>query len=280
MPPVEAITGELSPAVDANGEVRLRVSIASLPNVTQFIGFIVSAGEVLLMQADARSTWRVPGLSGSMLRQQGGPFGNSAFSGEGVVCFSGFGYPPILRHNISAGDGRLSSTLLYIDDFRGLLEYSQAGTYAVSADGRATLGFGPYLQQQILYFVEPGKAFVIDQGSLTGMLYPKAPAATTLNGNYVLSSQPESMNWWISAATAALAANPAGSFAGTLDGDVSGRAFAGTYTLDDAGDLRLLTAREGEAPTEARFLLMSDSFGLGISTGDTYIADGCRVIER
>jgi hypothetical protein len=112
------------------------------------------------------------------------------------------------------------------------------------------------------------------------MLYPKMPAATTLSGKYVYSSQPESMNWWMSAASAVFAADPAGLVAGTLDGAVSGRAFSGSYTLDDRGSLSLVTAPEGEAPTESRFLLASDSFGLGISTGETYVADGCRVIER
>jgi hypothetical protein len=280
MPPVETITGELAPTVDANGEVRLQVAIASLPEVTHFTGFVVSSGEVLLMQVDPRSTWRVPGLSGSMLRQRGRPFDQSAFSGQGVVCLSGAGYPPLLMRNNSAGDGRLTSDLLYIDDSGGLLANSQAGTYEVAANGRATVGFGSHLQQQRLYFVEPGKAFVIDNGSLTGMLYPKTPTGTTLNGSYVLSSQPESMDWWMSATSAVLTADPAGSFSGSLDGEVSGRSFTGSYTLDDNGALRLLLARENELPMDSRFWLVSDKFGLGISTGDNYVHDGCRVIEH
>ena len=73
--------------------------------------------------------------------------------------------------------------------------------------GRPTLGFGPCLQQQFLYFVEPGNAFKIDQGSLTGILYPKAPT-TNLTGKSVFSSHPESMKWWMSAPNPLLLTGP------------------------------------------------------------------------
>jgi hypothetical protein len=53
-----------------------------------------------------------------------------------------------------------------------------------------------------------------------------------------------------------------------------------TYLLDDRGALRLLMAREDEMPMDSRFWLVSDSFGLGISTGNSYVQDGCRVIEH
>jgi hypothetical protein len=278
MLPPRAITGAVQPGIDANGEARLDVSIESVPEVAHFVAFVVSAGEVLLMQADLMSVSRdLTGLSGTMLHQQGGPFDMQALVGETVMCLAGRGFAPSIERSTYTADGHVQSDSLTWDDYAGISVDEYGGTYVVAPNGRVAANFD--VTKRRMYLVGPGKAFAIDWGTRAGMLYARQPTSTTLTGRYALASLP-STKWPMSGTSAVLTASADGTVVGKLDGDTSARRVTGSYLLNDDGELQLSLAREDAMPTQSRYLMASDDFGLGISTSETGYEDDCMVLQR
>jgi hypothetical protein len=84
----------------------------------------------------------------------------------------------------------------------------------------------------------------------------------------------------MSGTSVVLTASADGTVVGKLDGDTSARKVSGSYLLNDDGELQLSLARADAMPTQSRYLMASDDFGLGIYASETGYEHDCIVRQR
>lgn len=146
--------------------------------------YAVSADEAYAVETDGAG---MPLLTGSVLRQSGGPFTNATFAGNDVAQMTGFagGATQMIFGLLSAdgsGNASLSAAQLAGGD---VAEMDATYATSVGVGGRAALG--PAAGSPIIYFVGPNQGFVLgtDSSVMAGWIQPQAGgpiAASSFSG--------------------------------------------------------------------------------------------------
>lgn len=168
-----ALTGNLNPA-GSSGRATASLTVSGLPaslaGTYDFACYIVSAGEAFLVQLDARSS-TMPALSGSLLKQSGGPFSEASFNSVAVFNMTGLAASnsiPTVAVGLLSADGvsTLTSGLDAIDSHGIYAGLGGFATYSIAANGRGSVinpNWGPvtFLPSLTLYMIGPNRAFVL-----------------------------------------------------------------------------------------------------------------------
>ena len=190
------------------GTVDIAVASASNQNLEHwnFAYYVLSADKVLLAQTDARGEGNtaVTVLSGEARRQHG-PFNVDSFKGPVVFAMAGLnrdGYGAYYER-IAVGqmisDG--ADSIAGVVDDNGYPQPAIANqafhaSYTVAPDGRAELQLsGIYLQKAAAYFYGANRAFLIETGSgsdvMFGDIRPQAAGsfdAQSVSGNFLTAT--------------------------------------------------------------------------------------------
>jgi len=266
--------------VSPNGRGTLAILVTGQPTVNCSF-YVVSSGELLVMEIDDIAGQNRQIVSGTVLQQTGG----GAFSGTSLnavsilettaIQSSAGGFTPQGQVGLFTPAGGANLTFAADENTGGTLSTpSGSGTYSVAADGRTTLvNSGIASTDPVLYLVNENEAFIIgtDPNVTFGFMEPQSGTFTTasLSGNYAGGSLPPSVSISISqvdAATADGAGNA--SFVtdsnSTASGITQNTSSSGTYSV--AADGRGTVTEN--AATIAIFYMASPTEFWSLSTAD------------
>ena len=159
---------------------------------TNYSFYVVSATQLLMMETDFVSGQVSPIVSGPML-QQSGPFGNSSFSGTGVLQTSAIsGASAQSQAGLLSGDGGGNFNVSTDENTGGTMSSPLCnGTYSTpdSATGRTALTYsGTACAESVIYLTGENEGFVIGTdsnvtfGSMENQIGPFSNAS--LSGEY------------------------------------------------------------------------------------------------
>jgi len=170
---------------------RATVTIYTPNGASNLAAYVVSGGELLMIEIDDLSMGNFLVSSGTALHQVGaGSFSNASLNGLSVVE----------QQTQDVGQGGAKAQLLLLntdgaghfsvkgDSNQGgsISQETDSGTYVVSSNGRTTTG----TQGPILYLIDKNRAFALDTGSSVGLgtIEPQAPGPfsnASVMGSYV-----------------------------------------------------------------------------------------------
>ncbi|MGA8300564.1 MAG: putative Ig domain-containing protein [Terriglobales bacterium] len=188
--------GDLTVLSSTTGRGTVTIAIGSTN--MNFVFYVVSSTELLLMESDAVTK---PLLAGQVLGQtEGGSFSNISLDGIAILgaqAIDGSGAQPagfVTAGTINAGGNGTASINLDQNDAGTEGTVSATGTYAVSPSGRVTLtGFGNH--PPVLYLISPNTGFAIgtDDTVLFGRFFAQSGSSFTngsITGSYSGGSEP------------------------------------------------------------------------------------------
>ena len=170
--------------------------------------YVISPDELIFLEVESCGSgmcFDKSGISGTALRQSGGPFTTASLQGTSV--FETFGWDGVLTNGTVAvgensfdGVGGVSETREQNDT--GVVATSTTnGTYTVDANGlgRGLINLPGSAQPRPFYLVSPGKAFLLDFGSYqAGAFEPQVPGPfnnALFAGPYAVGTLPSDMEW-------------------------------------------------------------------------------------
>ena len=259
------------------GTATLNLTLSGAPETFHFAVYIVSATEAFLVSSVA--TFSLPLLSGATAQQTGGPFAGSSLNGAFVYSLTG---------SIPSGDAAgLQDTNIGLMNFNGSNAFTLSGdenrasqistpqisgTYAVSANGRATITGGT--NPPVLY-VSGDVGFIVgsDDAASIGTFQKQTTdetLKTTLNGSPALfSALPSTNTVWNFTSITALSG---GLYLGTWDVGIPFYLpqtlikFRGIYTIASNG--RGIFDPDSAVP-EAFYMVGKNTFVVANSIGTT-----------
>jgi hypothetical protein len=283
-----AASYSVSDAATGRGTMHFGFTFGGSPGSLNFAVYVVNAGKFFAMENDVVTT-ATPLLNGGVVQQQTptGGFSNSSLNGDMVIaltglsaCGSGSDVPKAVVGLLTAnGAGALSLT--YDENYCRAPNSvtAAAGTYSVSANGRAAIAIGGY--RLVAYLVKQNQSFlfVSDANVLFGPGEPQAEGSFTngaLKGSFAgYATNPADFAVAVfSNVFAADGAAPTGTMAGTEDlgspsGPVSGEAFKAAYSISSSPTngrgTMTVTSRTGG---NALVYMISASKFVGISLND------------
>ncbi|MGB9104789.1 MAG: hypothetical protein WCC59_08525 [Terriglobales bacterium] len=146
----------------ANGRGMVAVGVSGLGTLN-FSFYMVDQDEAFILSSDQTSL-DLPLLTGSIVRQTGGPFSNASFNGKSVFYLIGITLTTPRRSAVTMGQFDVTNGAGYIAYMYNLGGSASSGgstvNSAIDANGRGTLTsalFGPY----VLYLVAPNSGFLM-----------------------------------------------------------------------------------------------------------------------
>jgi len=278
----------VSDAATGRGTMRFMFTFGGAPDSLNFVTYVVNAGKFFAMENDA-VTSATPLLNGAVVQQQTptGGFTSSSLNGNMVIsltglsaCGSGSEVPKAVVGLLAAnGAGALSLT--YDENYcRAPNSVSNAaGTYSVTANGRAAIAIGGY--RLVAYLTKPNQVFlfVSDANVLFGPGEPQSAGSFTngtLKGPYAgFATNPADFQVAVfSSVFVADGATPAGSVTGTEDigapsGPVSGATFNAGYSVSASptNGRGTMTVASGTGGNALLYMISPSKF-VGISLND------------
>jgi len=278
----------VSDAITGRGAMRFMFTFGGAPDSLNFVTYVVNAGKFFAMENDAVTT-ATPLLNGAVVQQQtpAGGFTSSSLNGNMVIsltglsaCGSGSEVPKAVVGLLTA-DGAGALSLTYDENYcRAPNSVSNAaGTYSVTANGRAAIAIGGY--RLVAYLTKPNQVFlfVSDANVLFGPGEPQSAVSFnngTLKGPYAgFATNPADFQVAVfSSEFVADGATPAGSMTGTEDigapsGPVSGTTFNAGYSVaaSPTNGRGTMTVASGTGGNALLYMISALKF-VGISLND------------
>ena len=221
---------DFSVVSSTTGRGTVTISLAAAPAPINFVFYVVSSSELLLMAAD--NTESPSMIMAGQVLQQSGTFGAASLNGISVIELQG----------VSGGGGSSQATAGFVTTngagtFSIQADQNQggtmgtlcgSGTYSVATNGRMTLtsftqcgGGGSGGNTPVFYLVAKNQAFVVgtDNSVTSGIMTPQVGSGFTvasLSGNYLGGSQ-ETSDSNEKAQVIQIHADGAGNLTGTSD---------------------------------------------------------------
>ena len=278
----------VSNASTGRGTMHFAFTFGGAPGSLNFALYVVNAGKFFVMENDTVTT-ATPLLNGAVVQQQTptGGFTNSSLDGNMVIyltglsaCGSGSEVPKAVAGSLTTnGAGALSLT--YDENYCRAPNSvtAAAGTYSVSANGRAAIAIGGY--RLVAYLVNANQVFlfVSDANVLFGFGDPQAAesfANSALKGTYAgFATNPVDFGVVVfSSVFTADGASPTGNMSGAEDigdpgGPVSGEAFKSTYSVSASptNGRGTMTVTSGTGGNTLVYMISPSKF-VGISLND------------
>jgi len=278
----------VSNAATGRGTMHFTFTFGGAPGTLNFVLYVVNAGKFFAMENDAVTT-ATPLVNGAVVQQQTptGGFTNTSLDGNMVIaltglssCGSGSEVPKAVVGLLTAnGAGALSLT--YDENYCRAPNSvtGAAGTYSVSANGRATMAIGGY--RLVAYLMKANQVFlfVSDANVLFGPGEPQTANSFTngtLKGSYAgFATNPADFQVTVfSNVFAADGATPTGNMSGAEDlgvssGPVSGEAFKATYAVSASptNGRGTMTVSSGTGGNGLVYMISASKF-VGISLND------------
>jgi len=278
----------VSDAATGRGAMRFMFTFGGAPDSLNFVTYVVNAGKFFAMENDAVTT-ATPLLNGAVVQQQTptGGFTSSSLNGNMVIsltglsaCGSGSEVPKAVV-GLLAANGAGALFLTYDENYcRAPNSVSNAaGTYSVTANGRAAIAIGGY--RLVAYLTKPNQVFlfVSDANVLFGPGEPQSAGSFTngtLKGPYAgFATNPADFQVAVfSSVFVADGATPAGSVTGTEDigapsGPVSGATFNAGYSVSASptNGRGTMTVASGTGGNALLYMISPSKF-VGISLND------------
>lgn len=277
-----AFTGTYSVAATGRGTVTL--NIVGVPNPVDGVFYVVSSGELLLMSSDSQASNSL--FAGTILRQSGGPFANSALNAAAVISTEGRGSgagTSDVQVGILTPDGVSAFTLSSDENNAGAVtQNSLSGTYSVASNGRVTITAGT--KPPVVYLVSANKGFLVgtDSSVTAGSFEPQSAGPfnnASLSGNYAFGDVAPVVSGSTLSTGVITATSSTTQIAGTSDNNSSGslsvQSFTATYSVASSGRV---TTTSG---TDTNVLyLVSSSKAVLISTKTTNTNSGIKVVDK
>ena len=173
-------------------------TITSITGNTNFVFYVVSSSEMLMMAIDTTNPPTI--LAGQVLQQSGTAFTDASLNGVSVIelqSLGSSGSTPSVTAGLITTTGSLATYTLSTDENQGgtMSAPSDSGAYIVSSNGRVTLTSTAGMAPPILYLVAKNQAFVVgtDVGVGFGTMAAQTGSnfnAAALTGDYLGGSQP------------------------------------------------------------------------------------------
>jgi hypothetical protein len=250
-------------------------TITSSIGNTNFVFYVVSSSEMLMMAFDTTEAPPVV-LAGQALLQQSGSFTEASLDGVSVIELQSLGNNgsvPSATAGLITTHGTETFTLSADQNQGGTMNtVSESGTYNVFPNGRVALTFTGGSGAPVFYLVAKNQAFVVgtNLGVDSGMMEPQTGsnfATGALNGNYAGGSQPP-QNANVNEEADTLNGNGEGTLTGTSDTNSSGgpasAAVSATYTV--SGNGRVVVSRSGIPVTYLYMISTSQFVALPVSS--------------
>ena len=259
-----------------------------------FSFYVISSGELIFLELEDCGTgicFDKSGISGTALRQSGGPFTTASLKGTSV--FETFGWDGVLTHGAVAvgqdsfdGNGSVSETREQ-NDTGAIATSTINGTYTVDSNGlgRGLINLPGSAQPRPFYLVSPGKAFVMDLASYqAGSFEPQVPGPfnnASIVGPYAVGTLPSDMDWVFVPTTGELTADGAGNLTGTGDSrGGTGIDSNGNYSVAPNGRVATTIVSANGATSNWVFYIVSSSKAVGIDVTPGTANSAVRIIEK
>ena len=239
--------------VASTGRGTVSISFTGPGATLNFVFYVVSASELLVMDDDTTGVSNgVPLVTGQVLKQSG-TFTDASLNGVSVIelqSLSG-GTTPSVTAGLLTTTGNAATYSVSLDQNKGgtLSSNTDSGTFSVSSSGRVAVTSSGGGGAPVFYLIAPNQAFAIgtNGGVDFGMLLPQSGSSFTkasLSGNYQGGGQaPQSSN--VSAEVDQAHSDGAGNLTVTTDNNSTGcgtgngcpnsSTFTGTYTVSSSG---------------------------------------------
>jgi hypothetical protein len=276
--------------VSSNG--RGTTILSGLP-YTNFSFYVVSSDELIFIELDGCAVdvfcSGQGGISGTALRQSGGPYSTALLKGTSVFDTSSGDWSQgtvAVGEDLFDGVGNMSETR--DQNQAGVITTTTVnGTYAVDANGlgRGVINTPDSAQPKPFYLVSPGKAFVMDLGGYeAGSFEPQVGGAfsnASIAGPYAMGTLPWDFNWAFVPTSGALTANATGYLTGTTDSKGgTGININGSYSVTSSGRTDMTISSATGSTTNLVFYLISPSKAVGIDVTPGGVNGSARIIEK
>jgi hypothetical protein len=279
-------------AVSSNG--RGTAILNGLP-YANFSFYVISSDELLFLELDSCGGGGIcsdkRGISGTALRQSGGPYSTALLRGTSIfetTSWGGYSAQGIVAVGEDSFDGNGNVSESRDQNQGGVITASTLnGTYTVDANGlgRGTMSLPGRAQPRPFYLVSPGKAFVIDLGGYeAGSFEPQVEAVfgnASLAGPYAVGTLPWDFNWAFVPTSGVLTADGNGNLVGTTDTKGgTGISIAGNYSVASNGRATTTIVSANGLTTNWLFYLGSSSKAVGIDVTPGAVNSPARVLEK
>jgi len=258
-------------------------TITSGSSNTNFVFYVVSASELLMMAVDTKTP---PTIQAGQVLLQSGTFTDASLDGVSVYETETLGgTTPAASAGLVTAEGNGSFSVSLDDNEGGTMgTFSASGNYNVSSNGRMALtnvvitGGGSSTDNPVFYLVTTNQGFVVGTGVAVefGVITPQTGSsfdASSLSGNYVGGSQPPvsaNVDEEIDYVNAA-----GGTLTGTSDkngsGGPSSSAINETYVVSSNG--RVVVSQSGVEQEILYIISTSQVVALPTTSSNPYLTD-------
>ena len=278
--------------VSSNG--RGTASLTGLP-YSNFSFYVISSNELLFIESEGGCGYGVMcsdfrAISGTALRQSGGPFSTALLKGASVFDteLTLFVSQETVAVGVDSFDGNGNVSETRDQNQGGLVTTSTVnGTYAVDTNGlgRGVITLSGSAQPRPFYLVSPGQAFVIDLGSYeAGSFEPQAGGSlgnASMAGPYAMGTLSPDLNWAFVPMSGVMTADGTGYLTGTTDSvGGSGININGNYLVTPDGRATMTTASADGSTATWVYYLVSPSKAVGIDVTPGTLNSAVRIIEK
>jgi hypothetical protein len=260
-----------------------------------FSFYVISADELFFIELETCTGFcsDKSEISGTALRQSGGPYSAGSLNGTSVFNLTSAGSgvsnsgTVAVGLNSFGGDGTFSETREMNNAGVITTASTATGTYSVDTDGlgRGLINLPGSSQPRPFYLVSPGKAFVMDLGSYeAGSFEPQAGGPfgdASFSGNYGAGTLPWDFNWVFNPTSGVLTADGAGNLTGTIDGKGgTGISMSGNYSVASNGRTTTQIGYGDGSTSNWVFYPVSPSKAVGIEVTPGTVNSAIRIIEK
>jgi hypothetical protein len=278
--------------VSSNG--RGTASLNGLP-YSNFAFYVISSDELLFIELEGGCGYGVMcrdfrAISGTALRQSGGPFSAALLKGTSVFDteFTLSATQETVAVGVDSFDGNGNVSETRDQNQVGLITTSKVnGTYSVDTNGlgRGIISLSGSAQPRPFYLVSPGKAFVMDLGSYEAGSFDSQAGGSfgnaSMAGPYAMGTQPPDLNWVFVPMSGVLTADGTGYLTGTTDSvGGSGININGNYLVGPDGRATMTIVSANGSTANWVFYLVSPSKAVGIGVTPGTVNSAIRVIEK
>lgn len=277
---VTLTASDFTVASDGRGTVTLNFSGGNMNFSLEFAFYVVSATELLMMEADGPRTGH-PLLVGQALQQASGGFTDASLSGNailGVQSLTNFTVPSVTGGIVTANGNGSSMAFSFDQNVGGTVgTFIGSGTYSVASNGRVTLsGSGLGINPPVFYLVAKNEGFVIgtDSGATYGQFYAQTGSGFgigSLNGAFTGGSnhpQDDQVNEELDSVTENGKGNLTGTSATNVNGGSPSQAsISATYVVSSSG--RVIVSEAGSQTAILYIVNSGQVLVIPVDSGDT-----------
>ncbi|HUB03166.1 MAG TPA: putative Ig domain-containing protein [Terriglobales bacterium] len=273
-------SSDLTVASNGRGTVTLKFVGGSMNFSLDFVFYVVSASELIMMEDDGPKTGN-PLLVGRALQQSTNAFTDSSLDANaivGVQSLTTTGKPSVMG-GIATANGSGTSISFSFDQNQGgtVGTVSGSDSYAVASNGRVTLSGGALgANEPVFYLIAPNEGFVVgtDTAVTFGQFYAQTGSgfsASSLNGTYTGGSDHPQTDT-VSEEVDSVTADGTSALTGTAEMNVIGgsptqTAISASYTVASSG--RAVVSESG-SESDILYLISNDQMlVIPVDSGDS-----------